>query len=131
MTVQATSGTGDRALTETQTITVTVMNADEQPDQPAKPTVSAVSATSLTATWTEPGLNGGPDITGYDVQYRVGPSGDWEDFTHRGTGVTRIITGLTADTEYQVRVRARNGETAERLVGPLRRGQHRYGDDGR
>ena len=109
--VQATGGTGDRELTGTQTITVTVMDEDEQPATPAKPTLAAVSATSLTATWTEPGLNGGPDITGYDVGYRVGTSGDWEDFTHRGTGVTTTITGLTADTAYQVQVRALNDET--------------------
>ena len=111
--VQATGGTGDRELTGTQTITVTVIDADEQPATPAKPTLAAVSgsSTSLTATWTEPGLNGGPDITGYDVGYRVGTSGDWEDFTHRGTGVTTTITGLTADTAYQVQVRALNDET--------------------
>ena len=39
VTVQATSGTGDREQTGTQTITVTVTDADEQPDTPAKPTV--------------------------------------------------------------------------------------------
>ena len=111
--VRATSGTGARVKTADQTITVTVMNADEQTDTPAKPTVTAVegSATSLTATWVKPGLNGGPDITSYDVEYREGMSGTWT-FTLRTTGeVTATIDGLTANTEHQVRVRALNGET--------------------
>ena len=69
------------------------------------------SSTSLTATWTKPGLNGGPDITGYDLQYREGTTGTWMDFAHSGTGVTATVTGLTADTSYQVQVRAKNGET--------------------
>ena len=89
------------------------MNADEQTDTPAKPTVTAVegSATSLTATWVKPGLNGGPDITSYDVEYREGTAGTWT-FTLRTTGeVTATIDGLTANTEHQVRVRALNGET--------------------
>ena len=33
------------------------------------------------------------------------------DFAHTGTAVTTTITGLTADTAYQVRVRTLNGET--------------------
>ena len=69
--VRATSGTGARVKTADQTITVTVMNEDEQPDKPAKPTLAAVSgsSTSLVASWTAPGLNGGPEITGYQVRY--------------------------------------------------------------
>ena len=109
--VQATSGTGDREQTGTQTITVTVMDADEQPATPAKPTLAAVSATSLTATWTEPGRNGGPAITGYNVEYRVSTATTWDDFTHTDTATTTTITGLTADTAYQVQVRALNDET--------------------
>ena len=33
------------------------------------------------------------------------------DFAHTGTGVTTTITGLTADTFYEARVQAENGET--------------------
>ena len=118
--VQATSGTGDREQTATQTITVTVQDANEQPDKPAKPTLAAVSgsATSLTATWEKPDLNGGPDITGYNVNYRVSTATAWETFTHSGTGVTRTITGLTASTSYQVRVQALNGETPSAFSDP-------------
>ena len=116
--VQATSGTGDREQMATETITVTVMNANEQPDTPAKPTVSAVSgsSTTLTATWTEPGRNGGPEITGYEVRYqsRANATEAWSavvDWTHTDTATTTTITGLTANTEYQVQVKALNGET--------------------
>ena len=113
VTVQATSGTGGREMTATQTVTVTVTDADEKSAKPAKPTLAKVtgSSTSLTATWTKPDLNGGPEISGYDVAYREGTAGTWTAFTHTGTAVTTTITGLTADTSYQVRVLAKNGET--------------------
>ena len=112
VTVQATSGTGTREMTATQTITVTVTDADEQSAKPDKPTLAAVagSSTSLTATWTKPDLNGGPDIATYDVAYRERPSGGWEDFGTFGVGLTTTITGLTADTSYQARVRTSNDE---------------------
>ena len=118
--VRATGGAGDREQTATQTITVTVLDANEQPDKPAKPALAAVSgsATSLAAVWTKPGLNGGPDITGYNVNYRVSTATAWENFTHSGTGVTRTITGLTASTSYQVRVQALNGETPSAWSDP-------------
>ena len=108
----------DGTASATIDVTITVTDADEQPDQPAKPTVSAVSGstTSLTATWTEPGLNGGPEITGYGVGYREGTSGAWTGWTHTGTGIATTITGRTAGMEHQVRVRAKNGEAGQRLV---------------
>ena len=88
--VRATSGTGAREKTADQTITVTVMDEDEQPDKPAKPTVSATSgsSTSLDASWTAPGLNGGPEITGYEVQYqsRASATDPWRPLS---TGRTR------------------------------------------
>ena len=119
--VQATSGTGDREKTGTQTITVTVMDANEQPDTPAKPTVMATSGTtdSLEVTWTEPGLNGGPAIIGYGVQYRVVTSFMWVDWTHTSPATTTtMITGLTASAEYHVRVQALNGETPSAWSDP-------------
>ena len=113
VTVQATSGTGTREMTADQTITVEVKDADEQSAKPDKPTLAAVtgSTTSLTATWTKPDLNGGPDITGYALQYKVSTESSWTVFAHTGTAVTTTVTGLTADTSYQVQVLAKNGET--------------------
>ena len=111
--VTATSGTGTRVKTADQTITVTVTDVAEQSAKPAKPVLAKVtgSSSSLTATWEAPGKNGGPAITGYKLEYRAAPDGTWMDFAHTGTGVTATITGLTADTSYQARVLAENGET--------------------
>ena len=110
MTVKADDGNGG---TDTIEVNIALLDADEKSDTPAKPVLARVtdSSTSLTATWEKPGLNGGPDITGYDLQYRAAPAGTWMDFEHSDTAVTTTITGLTADTSYQARVLAKNGET--------------------
>ena len=110
VTVKADDGNGS---TDTIEVTINIQDVNEKSAKPAKPTLAAVtgSSTTLTATWTKPDLDGGPEITGYDVQYREGTTGTWMDFTHSDTAVTTTITRLTADTSYQVRVRAENGET--------------------
>ena len=110
MTAKADDGNGG-----SDTIDVAIALLDDQTEKsatPAKPTLVSVPGlfTSLAARWTKPGLNGGPDIIGYEVEYRQGAGGSWTDFTHSGAARTTTITGLTADTEYQVRVRAWNGE---------------------
>ena len=109
VTVKADDGFGG---TDTIAVTINVTDVNEQPGTPAKPTVMAKAGTtdSLDMRWVRPGLNGGPEITGYDVQYRQGVGGSWTAWSHGGPGVTTTITGLTADTEHQVQVRAKNGE---------------------
>ena len=95
----------------TLAVTIRLTDVAERPAKPAPPTLSPISgsATSLMASWVKPGRNGGPDITGYNVQYREG-DGEWTDFAHDGTGVSTTITELTAGASYQVRVQAENGE---------------------
>ena len=108
--VKASDGTDSATID----VTITLTDVLEKSDKPAKLTLAAVagSSTTLTATWTQPGLNEGPDITGYNLQYKVNTASNWEDFTlTTGTAVTATVTGLTASTSYQVRVRAVNGET--------------------
>ena len=102
-----------RGGTDTVEVTIDVTDVNEKSAKPDKPTLAKVtgSSTSLTATWTKPDLDGGPEITGYAVQYKVNTATTWEDFAHSDTAVTTTITGLTADTSYQVQVRAKNGET--------------------
>ena len=109
VTVKAADGNGGTA---TIAVTINVTDADEKSAKPDKPTLAAVtgSSTTLTATWTKPDLDGGPDIGGYDVAYRVGTMGTWEFFKYITSGLTTTITGLTADTSYQARVRADNAE---------------------
>ena len=110
--VRATSGTGARVKTAEQTITVTVTDAGgEAPGVPVAPSVSSASVTSVTATWTAP-ANAGPAITDYDYRYRVtSPVGDWTEVTTTTiTALSATITQLAEDTEYDVQVRATNGE---------------------
>ena len=110
--VRATSGAGERVKTAEVTITVTVTDVgDEAPGVPVAPTVSSASPTSLTATWTAP-ANAGPAITDYDYQYRVtSPVGNWTEVTTTTiTALGATITQLAEDTEYDVQVRATNGE---------------------
>ena len=109
VTVRVSDGTAPADLA----LTVNVTDVDEQPDTPAVPSVSATadSTTSLDVSWMAPGLNGGPALTGYDLQYRAGTSGPFTDGPQDVTGLSTAITGLTAGTAYQVQVRALNGET--------------------
>ena len=91
-------------------VTINVTDVNEPPSAPTGLSVSAQGATVLRATWVAPGNAGKPDISGYDVQYRQGTSGTWSAHTHSGTAVTADIGSLTANTAYQVRVRAKNDE---------------------
>ena len=106
--VKASDGTDSATLT----VTIRLTDVAEQSARPAKPRLSPLrgSTTSLSARWTRPGLNGGPAITGYDVQYREAPAGGWREWAHDDATVTTTITGLTAGGSYQARVRAKNGE---------------------
>ena len=108
VTVNVSDGNGG---SDSIAVTINVTDVNEKPATPGAPTVSATSNTtdSLDVSWTAPGLNGGPELTGYEVQYRI--SGSWTSWSHSGTGTTATITGLTASTSYDVQVRALNGET--------------------
>ena len=116
VTVKAHDGFGG---TDTIDVTIEVTNVEEQAGKPAAPTVEAPadSVTSLDVSWTAPELNGGPEITGYEVQYLPPGTEDevedegWLDWTHTGTDTSTTITALTERTEYKVRVRALNGDT--------------------
>ena len=110
--VRATSGAGAREKTADQTITVTVTDvAGEAPGVPVAPSVSSASATSLNVSWTVP-ANAGPAITDYDYRHRVtSPQGSWTEVTNTTiTALGATITQLAENTEYDVQVRATNGE---------------------
>ena len=81
----------------------------EAPDAPLAPTLTA-GTTWLEASWTAPADNGAA-ITDYDVHYRT-TGGNWQDASHAGTSTTKRIESLTADTAYDVQVRASNAEGA-------------------
>ena len=109
VTVSVSDGNGG---SDSISVTITVTDVNEQPGRPAAPSVGATanSDTSLDVSWAAPGLNGGPAITGYNLQYRQGTSGSFSPQT-RVSGTSTAIAGLTAGTSYQVQVRALNGET--------------------
>ena len=112
VTVTATGGTGDRAMTATQEITVTVTDALEPPSAPDAPAVTAVedNITRLTVAWTAPDNTGRPAIESYDLRYRKGSSGGWTDGPQDRTATVADIDGLETGSEYQVQVRATNDE---------------------
>ena len=114
---------------DSMAVTVHVADIDEQAGTPAAPIVLAAtgSTTRLTARWSVPDANGGPAVSGYDVQYRVVAQGDeegaaeenpWIDHPHRGADTYAVIPYLSVGTTYEVRVRARNGETASEWSAP-------------
>ena len=108
-----TGGNGDRRLTASQTLTITVDDANEPPGKPTGLTASGSTTTPmrLDVSWTAPTVPSSiPSLSGYDVRYRKGTSGSWSSFSHTGTGVTAAITSLIAGASYQVQVRAKNDE---------------------
>ena len=111
VTVKADDGYGG---TDTVDVTIAVTDEIERPDRLAPPTVVATpgSYTTLDVSWTVPNNDGRPPITGYDLQWRPRVDTTWRDGPQDLTGTSARITGLRADREYRVRVRADNDERA-------------------
>ncbi|WP_420445741.1 fibronectin type III domain-containing protein [Candidatus Poriferisodalis sp.] len=111
--VRATDGTHTATNTATIAVTITVTDVDEPPGAPDAPRARTVGTMTdrLAVSWTAP-ANSGPPVTDYDVRYRLGDSGSWNDVSHTGTGRTTTITGLTTSTidDVAVQVRATNDE---------------------
>ena len=109
-TVTVTASNG--AASATATVTINVNDVAEPPSAPAAPAVSADfgSATRLSVSWTAPANSGKPPIIDYDLQYRRNGVTAWTNGPQNRTGTTATITGLAANTTYQVRVRAANDE---------------------
>ena len=106
MTVQAEDEHKGRT---TITVTIDVTDEDnERPERPDRPTVARSTLSSLFIRWTAPD-NTGPAIDDYDVQYSE-DGGSFRDWPHTGPGTSTTITGLTADTDYEVQVLARSPE---------------------
>ena len=107
-------------------IRIDITDVDEPPLQPAAPAVQTVDATSLDVSWSPPPLAEGrassphgrhpgrgprgPDVDSYDLQYREGTSGNWTTGPQNVSGTSAMISGLTANTAYQVQVQATNDE---------------------
>ena len=106
----------------TQPVTITVMDVAEAPGALAAPTVVSTESDNdattykLKVIWYTPD-DEGDVVTGYDVEYKKTTAAGFTDFDHSGTETNANITGLDVDTSYQVRVRAKKGDTAADL-GP-------------
>ena len=107
VTVQAEDGRGNSSAIA---VVITVTNEIEPPSPPNAPTATASTRDTLTVRWTAP-TNDGPAIRDYEGRYGVAGDGTIEGGWSRVGAITETtIERLTADTLYEVQVRARNAE---------------------
>ncbi len=109
VTIRADDGTS----ADTVEVTIDLADVDEPPDAPAAPEVTGTSGstTSLDVSWTAPTNTGKPVILQYDLQYRVNGTTAWINGPQNVMGTSSTIaTDLTANTLYDVQVRATNEE---------------------
>ena len=109
---QVTVRASDRRYNAMLAVTVRVTDVFEPPFAPRAPNVARTAGepTSLDVSWRAPSNGGGPDITSYDLQYRMSGSGNFTDGPQNVTGTSTTIMGLTEGTSYEVQVRATNDE---------------------
>ena len=91
---------------------IAVGDAAEPPAKPDAPTVTATpgSTDSVDVSWAAPANTGKPPITGYDLQYRQGTSGNWTNGPQNVDTTSASIPGLNGNRPYDVQVRAKNDE---------------------
>ena len=78
------------------------------PAKPATPTVSGITTSAATVSWVAP-FDGGDAITTYWLRYREVGTQTWTT-DNLGLFITAGIAGLDSGTDYEVQVRATNGE---------------------
>ena len=119
--VEDSGGGTDTIMNDTSQVGIRVRDVVEPPAAPIAPTVTSgpdndsttiqdESTTSLKVVWHGP-ENVGDGVDRYDVQYKKSTDTSFTDHTHNTTATTATIGELVADTSYQVRVRATNGNT--------------------
>ena len=107
-------GNVDTSTDDTIAVTIGVIDDDtEAPVQPDAPTVTTTDGgdTGLRVSWTPP-VKQGPEITHYDVRYRVRGESEVVDVGYDGTGTVMTINGLSAGVTYEVEVRGVNDDGA-------------------
>lgn len=75
---------------------------------PANPFGEAVSTTSANLSW-----DAVADATAYRVQYKLDAATDWTDWSPDPTATTVTVTGLTAGSTYDLRVKAMGNGTTQ------------------
>ncbi|GBG11584.1 hypothetical protein PAT3040_06413 [Paenibacillus agaridevorans] len=92
-----------------ESIRINQQRASAKPGYVENLAISAASS-SLTLTWQAPISNGGSAVTDYAIAFRANGSGTWTLWPESVSAVTgAYITGLAANTLYEVEVRAING----------------------
>jgi endo-1,4-beta-xylanase len=76
------------------------------PSVPGTPVASGVTSSGATLNWTASTDTGGSGLAGYNVYREQGAT---DPILATPTGNSATLTGLTANTQYQVYVRARDG----------------------
>ena len=104
--VAATNDAGDSGWSESRSA-----RTADVPGVLIRPAVR-VSGLSFLVSWSAPRDDGGSEVTGYKVRYCVDPTGcdslEWTVSTLVGPDTYTTITGLLANTTYQVQVAATN-----------------------
>ena len=103
-----------RTVLEASSAVTTVTTWDD-PDVVTGLDVTAGDA-KLVLSWTAPTDTGGVSLSGYDIEYKTAAATNWTPQTHTSTGTTGEITSLTNDTDYDVRVRAKNAVGASSWI---------------
>ena len=82
---------------------------------PDKPKISEVTKNSITINWSQPSDRGNLVIDQYHILYNAVRSKKWIETTVDGKIETKTFTGLTANTEYEFKVKAKcsNGTFSE------------------
>ena len=113
-------GSRGSAVTETQWsdwITYSTHQAVHGPTAPQMVMAEATSDTMITVTWEAPANNGGSDITGYKVMYRMtGSDADYMSMDAAADATSATISGLTAGTGYDIAVVAVNAEGSSTMA---------------
>ena len=113
ITVTVSDGQG---ATDSITVTISVTDLNEKPNRPSAPSSKVTGKTSITVQWVEPGRNGGPPITGYDLRYikdgtSQTPAANWTTGVANTTATEYAATNLERGVLYHFQVLAHNGET--------------------
>ncbi len=105
-------GQPDTTVDATADVTIQVLDQlpPAKPDAPALARSAAQPTTDLDVSWTAPANQGRPTITDYDVRYRQVGAASWTAHAFVGWGTTTRLSGLNADTAYEVQVAAANVE---------------------
>ncbi len=97
-----------------KTVSATTLEKEEEPDKPSTPTVpskvSGLQKVSATETSISVKWNASTNATGYILSYKAKSASSWTECSVNTTSYN--ITGLTAGTQYEIKVTAVNGSTS-------------------